>query len=348
MVRYISVDAGKGATKVTEYLPAGKGIRRYSFETKISPGDLRDDSIEKNTFVADIGGTVVKMGRGASGSGAELNTSKITSTHKLAVLAGIANLCSDNEEDTIYLASGLPAKEWAVVDLREQFKRFFPREPQTVKVKWSGSDTIHEKHFTIEHVYAYPESIGALLAVPTPTVAPANIYGVLDIGNLNLNATMWQGFDLLRDESITDELGAAPLIQGLSQELSANFSRCDERLVGSILKLKPKMRFLPSSDPSITERSHKFIEDYLLKYAERIKRDCDARKWSLDYMELTAIGGASTILHEQLAQVFGGRLKFLDCPAFANSYGYLRLMCSHIKEFGEDLIPLKEVEKFSV
>lgn len=339
MKRFIAVDAGKYATKVAEYLQSEDRTIQSVFETKTGTGDFRDDAIEKNTFIAEIGGNVMKIGRGAVGDGAMLETSKQTDIHKNCTLAAIATHCSDGEEDEICLATGLPAKEWAVVEKREQYKAFFPTDRQTIRIKMDSSSPVQEKNFVIKKIYVFPESIGAMFQDDSPAFSSDVLTGVLDIGRLNLNATMWQGADFIQEESVTDELGAAALISGLAQELSANFSRVDERLVETILKKKPSKRVLPGS-PEIQEKSRAFIHDYLMKHAEKIKRCCDARKWSLDYMNLIAIGGTSAILREELKEVFGNRMVFLESMEFANAYGYLRLMCSRIPEI-KKIIPLK-------
>ena len=342
MKRYISVDAGKFGTKSAEYLKEKDGIRKSMFETKVSPGDFRDDALEANTQLVEYNGTVYKIGHGAAGSGAELETSKQSEVHLLSTLTAISKFCSDNEADEISLAVGLPAKEWAVVEKRQSFKKFFPREEQTIRVKSSSTGEIKTKKFTIKRLSAYPESMGAMWQDDSPKVDDLSITGILDIGNLNLNATIWQNVELIQDESITDELGAATLIAGLAQELSANFSRVNERYVASLLGKSPEFRYLPGST-EVQKSSHELIHRYLLEHAGKIKRCCDARRWSLDYMNLIAIGGTSQILKAELKEVFGGNLKLLENPVFANAFGYLRLMCSQIPEIRKE-IPLKEVE----
>ena len=341
MIRYISVDAGKFATKTAEYLPKENCIKRTKFETKTAPGDFRDDAIERETFIAQIGDRTLKIGHGASGEGAELTTSKQSIIHRDCTLAAVAWFCSDNEVDEVYLAVGLPAKEWQVVNKREAYKEFFSVGEQEISIKRSSAADIEKKHFIIKRVYVFPESIGALQMDDSPKYDPNALYGVLDIGNLNLNATLWQGNELIADESVTDELGAASLISGLAQELSAEFTRVNTRLVDSILRKKPDKRMLTGST-EVQEKSKAFIHDYLIGHAEKIKRCCDARKWAMDYMQMVAIGGTSTILRDELAEVFGGRLMFLENPAFANAYGFLRMMCARIPEIGA-VIPLTEV-----
>lgn len=45
--RYISIDSGKFASKISEYIPEYDGIRKFQIRTKVSEGDFRDDAIEK-------------------------------------------------------------------------------------------------------------------------------------------------------------------------------------------------------------------------------------------------------------------------------------------------------------
>lgn len=329
--RYIAVDAGKYAVKSASYDLKTEKTKRFTFCTKISPGDFRDDALERNTFLMEINGEVYKIGNGAKGNGAALETSKQSQIHKNCILFAIANFCSAKEVDEVNIAVGLPAKEWAVVQKREDFKEFLFNEGEYhIKTKMSSAGEIEEKKFKIVHRYVFPESIGALFQDDSPEVNNSSFYGVLDIGNVNLNATVWRGVELQQDISTTDELGAASLIQGLSQELSAEFSRCDEYMVTQLLAKDPEFRYLKPNNGSeeVMARSKELIADFLMDHAKKIKRACDGRKWSLDYMTLVAIGGTSIILKDELKAVFGANLAILSNQTFANAYGFLRMMCA--------------------
>ncbi len=339
--KYIAVDCGKHAVKACEYDPKTNTVRRLTFHTRTAPGDFRDDALEKNTYLAKIGNEVLKIGNGARGDGADLNTSKKNLTHRDCTLFAISQFCSGTD-DEVHVAVGLPAKDWAVVSKREDYKEYLFKEgAYSIQVKTSSTSDVAEKKFKIVKSYVFPESIGALFQDDSPAVNETSFYGVLDIGNVNLNATVWQGVELQQDISITDELGAASLILGLSQELSAEFTRCDERMTAKILSLYPDNRCLRpnNGDKDIMRRSKELIDRYLLDHARKIKRACDGRKWSLDYMTLVAIGGTSIILKDQLKQVFGENLTILENQTFANALGFLRMMCMREHAIGK-IIPL--------
>lgn len=339
MKRFIAVDAGKFGTKIAEWDAAKKLVRKEQFRTKMGKGDMRDDAIEQDTFLAQIGDVTYKLGNGARGNGAELETSKKSDIHRICTLAAIAKLCSVNETDEVCVAIGLPAKEWAEVNKREEYKAYIlPEGEQTIKIKTRNDANPVEKKFTIKQRFVFPESIGALFMDDSPEVTSTSYVGVLDIGNLNLNATIWQGIELQQDESLTDELGGANLIHEVSQELSAKFTRCDEKLVASILKKKPSGRYLTpnNGNTEIMEQSRALIKELLKNYAERIKRCCDNRKWSLDYMKLVAIGGTSLVIADELKEVFG-TITILKDPHYCNVLGYLRMMCSKDSVLGIEI-----------
>lgn len=344
--RYISVDPGKFATKVVEYLPDKKGIKEFSIRTKLSPGDFRDDAIEANTVIIEHEGVVYKVGNGARGDGAVLDTNKMTDVHKICVLTAIATLASAKEVDDVYIAVGLPAKDWANVSKRMDYKDFmFPKGEISISIKKNSTSPVVEKKFKIAKGFAYPESIGPLfMDEMLDYVSPLSIIGVIDIGNLNLNATLWQGTELIEDKSTTAELGGSILIQELSQEISTNITACDELIVANIIKNNPNDRHLPEgmnlTEEQINE-SRALIKRVMHEHAEKVKRCCRARNWSLDVTRIVAIGGTSKDIAEELKEVFGN-ITIISNPTFCNAYGYLRLMCATLPEIGE-VIPLAKV-----
>ncbi len=342
MERYIAIDSGKFATKVAEYDPKSKKITKFSIRTKVNDGDLRDDAIEKHTVVVEIDGKVYKVGNGARGTGAALENDKATDVHKICTLTAIATLASRNETDEINVAIGLPAKEWANVSKRMDFKDYIlPKGEVKITIKKDSQSTPVEKTFIIKERYVFPESIGALFMDETINdITPTSITGVLDIGNLHLNATLWQGTELLQDKSLTAELGGAILIQELSQEITTNIVACDELITANILKSAD--RTIPNNGNLTEEQvamSKELISRVLHTHAEKIKRSCQARNWSLDVTNIVAIGGTSADLKAELESVFGN-ITILEDSAYCNVLGYLRMMCARVKEINE-IIPLE-------
>ena len=347
--RYISVDAGKFATKVAEYDVKSKTIRKFSVRTKVSEGDFRDDAIENQTVVISYDGKTYKVGNGARGMGANLDTNKMDDIHKICTLTALATVASANEVDELCVAIGLPAKDWAVVSKRMDYKEFMlPEGEIKMSIKKSSSSPVIEKTFKIVGRYVYPESIGALFMDDTiEDITSTTITGVLDLGNLNLNSTLWQGTEPLIDRSATSELGGAILVEELSQELSTNITRCDDLITATIIHDQKEDRQLPQN-PALSneqiEESKILIKNVLLNHAKKVKQQLKAKGWSLDVTKLIAIGGTSADIERELMEVFEGNITVLADSQYCNCLGYLRIMCSQSENLDE-IIPLKEKEK---
>ncbi len=338
-LRYIAVDSGKFATKVAEYDKETKKIRKFSIRTKVADGDFRDDAIEQQTVIVEIDEEVHKVGNGARGNGASLDTDKKTDMHRLCILTALATVASSKEKDEIDVAIGLPAKEWANVSKRVDYKDYMlPEGDISIKIKTSSSAPVVEKTFTIRNRYVFPESIGALFMDETISgISPTSITGVIDVGNLNLNATLWQGVELIQDKSTTADLGGAMLIQEIAQEIQTNIVPCDELIAANLLKTYQSSDSAPLSENLSAEQNEAcrdLIHKILKEHSEKIKRCCRARDWSLDLTKIVAIGGTSKDIENELNETFGN-ITVLPDPTYCNALGYLRMMCAKDEELGE-------------
>lgn len=346
MKRFVAVDTGKFATKVAVYNEDKDTVKRFSIRTANCDGDFRDDAIEENTVVVQVdvlGDQVYKVGNGARGLGAELTTDKKLDVHKICALTALASVASKSEEDEMYVATLLPAKDWAVVSKREDFREFIlPEGKVNIKIKGAGDAPVIEKSFVIKKRYVFPESIGALFMDDIiDSVTSTSVVGVLDVGNLNLNATLWQGKDLVQDKSSTAELGGSILIQEIAQEISTNVTTCDEMIAAIILKTGE----LPLGMNATKEQEEailKIVSKVKRQHAEKIKRNCHSRNWSLDLMKIVAIGGTSKDIEPELRAAFGENLIVIENSEYVNVLGALRMMCA--REF-DKVISLESPKK---
>lgn len=339
MERFIAIDSGKFATKVAEYSKENKTVKKYSIRTKMSEGDFLDDALEKNTYIVEVDGQVYKIGNGARGNGAELTTDKKTDTHKVCVLAVLAMMASSTEVDTINVAIGLPADEWANTAKRAEFKKYIlPEGEVSVKIKKDSASDPVTKKFNIGRKYVFPESIGALFSDEMyDLIEPTTITGVIDIGNLNLNATYWQGTELVQDKSVTEEMGGAILIQNLSQALEDKICLCDDMITANVLKSKDKK--LPVGFGITEEQAEKskiIVKNILKSHAQEVRRFCDKKKWPLNVMRVVAIGGTSKDIEEELKESFSN-IVVLSNSEFCNVLGFLRILCAQDPSLGIEI-----------
>jgi plasmid segregation protein ParM len=143
---------------------------------------------------------------------------------------------------------------------------------------------------------------------------------------------------------MTSELGGQILISGLAAELSSAFTRCDERVVGKLLKGPWEERYLHpvSQNPQVEEGSRLLINEYLTDHVKKIRRICDSKGWALDYMPVTFIGGTSALLRKEISAVFGEEAFIPEKPEIANALGFLRRMVAWEKEI---LLPIEHISE---
>lgn len=342
MERYIAVDSGKYATKVAMYNPDTKTTKKFNFRTKIGSGNFADDALEGNTIIAEINGTTYKIGNGAQQK-AELETTKMSEIHQACTLAAIAMCVSTTECDNVHVAIGIPMTEYCVVEKRMEYKEYIlPDGEITISIKTKSEKPKEMRKFKIVSKSVYPESAGVLY-LDIARYAE-NTAAVIDIGNLNVNCSYWQNLELDQEYSITDELGGNIMVTGLSQELSAAFSRCSEDFVMKVLRQPIENRKLVPNTPNkdIEAKSAAMIHDYLVAHVKEIKRKLDAKHWSLDFMELAFIGGTTKLLRNEIHELFGDTVYIPENPEFANVEGFLRRLCA--KHLGI-LIPIAQDAK---
>lgn len=278
MERFIAVDSGKYATKVAFYNPDNDEVKTFKFKTKMSDGSFSDDALESSTVIVEYNGQVHKIGNGAT-TEAALETTKASDIHKLCTLTAIAMCVSENEEDEVHVAIGMPVKEWENVEKRVEYKNYIlPDDTVKIKVMTKSDTGISERSFKIVSKHVYPESQGALFLKKVAPLSNGTV-AVMDFGNLNINCTCWNHRELDRQYSLTDELGGNILISGLSQELSAAFSRCDETYVAKVLKQPREKRYLKPNrpNPEIETSSKEMINSYLMNHVKMIRRKCDVK-----------------------------------------------------------------------
>ena len=350
MERFIAVDSGKRFTKIAgtdintlERNESNELYRKGKFPTKISQGSFDDDAIESETLIAEIDGQVYKIGKGATGE-AEHETSKMSDIHRICTLVAIANYCSSSEIDEVHVAFGIPISECEVLEKKLAYKDFIlpkleedkdmskktghicykPSDVITVKLKCSSESPVITKQFRIVSKMICPESQGALYL--NPEKYNENYVAVIDIGNLNVNCSIWSNFEYDKTTIVTDELGGSILTSNLAQLLSSKFSRITPDVVLQRLLLKGNERCLPSKDERVRVESKKVIDEFLHNHVLEIKKRCDQAHWSLDYMELAFIGGTSSILRSEIKDVFGNDVYIPNMPEYANVIGFLRFL----------------------
>ena len=330
MKRYIAIDSGKSFTKSAvlnnKYLENKKEVPYFTrvFRTAFEDGaTFEDDEPGKGTYIVEFEGDTYKIGKCASKE-AELDSSKKTLIHKLCTVLSIAKECSENETDEIVAAAGIPVDSYLVVKERNEYRDFIlPLGKHTVKYR-DLDGVIKTKSFTIVQHFVYPETIGAIF---TKGVDFTESVGVLDIGHLNVNMTIYNNGDVDSLSRRTTTKGVNFLVSGLAQELSNELqtpilkNKAAEIVVGD-----RRLKFR-NPNPQKEERSEEITERFIKNYIRDMVEEIRTKNWSLDVMQLVVIGGGASMLKKELFDVFGENTVIPENPSMINAIGFLILMC---------------------
>lgn len=334
MKRYIAVDSGKSFTKVAVYDEKAEQIRTENIRTKFDEGVFEDTDPGRDTALVEFDGHVYRIGKGATKE-ADLSTTKKLLIHKLCTLYAIARECSSDQIDDVYCAIGIPVKDYEFPEARNEYRDYIlPQEEITIRFKRNGDAPIETRTFRLVGRYVYPEGAGALFA---PGVNGLGTVGVIDIGHLNVNMTIYNEGDADQTMSVTTTKGCNALVSGLAQKLSAAYSFINKQQTAEILGRSGAERCLKpiKPNPEIEQSSKEMIDKYLFDYVKALREDCLAAQWSVDYTQFVFIGGTVGVIANEIKQVFGEEVIIPPNGAFTNVTGFLMLMCGRSDVLGK-------------
>lgn len=336
MKRYITVDSGKSTTKIAVYDEKNNQILTEDILTKYDDGIFEDTDPGRNTSIVEYEGKVYKVGQGAVRE-AELKTSKMTFIHKLCTMFAIAKNCSPDEVDEVYVGIGIPVKDYEFPEGRNAYRDYIlPEGEITIRYKLSGNSPIETRTFKLVGRYVFPEGSGALFA---PGVMGLGTVGVIDIGHLNVNMTIYNGGDADQTMSVTTTKGGNALVSGLAQKLSAAYSFINKKQTFELLCRKGSDRCLKPIKPNaeIEASSKEMVDQYLLDYVTAIREDCMAAQWSVDYTQFVFIGGTTQMVIDEIRTVFGDEVIIPGTGSYTNAVGFLIAMCGRPDVLGKKI-----------
>ena len=329
MKRYIGVDCGKGNTKTArlnpDFLENKEAVPYFinQFKTAYCKGYFEDDEPGRNTYIVEYEGEVYKVGKAATKE-AELVSSKRLFIHKLCTMLAIAKECSEDCVDEVYVAIGIPTKDYSEVMVRNEYREYIlPLGEQTVKYR-DIDGSIKEKTFNIVSRKVYPESIGGNFVTGVNLTEPV---AVIDLGYLNVNMTVYNGLELDPVASITTTKGANYLISGLAQELSSHFGTNVTKAKAADIIVNDRVLKFRNPDPAKEEESRKVIKKFINDYIDSIIEYARSKDWALDVMQLVIVGGEALMIKDDLFEKFGENTFIPDKANMINAIGFLKILC---------------------
>lgn len=279
----VAVDSGKFATKAVRKLDDGS-VKSIIFRTKM---DLTDEvaSSDKRSCVIEYQGIKYLIGESAETVDFEKNKAKLV--HKISTYAAVAQLLGDENDVDIVLTIGCPLSIFNNVEERENYKDFFLSEGNIV-IKLNGKT----RTFNIKQVVVCPESSGIIFK--NSSDYKGRLVGVIDIGGLNTNCSVYNKLTPVRSTAFTTNLGANIMTNDLKQKINSAF--VDANIQDWQMETIIKDGFIKSHK----DESAVIIKNFFSKHMNDILQECERKGWDLRNMDIIFTGGGSKLLEGEI------------------------------------------------
>ena len=316
MTRNIAVDAGKYDTKAVLQDPDGSQ-KKALFRTKASLALDGFIARPDETHYVCFDGAEYKVGSEADDSSVDYNTSKMTELHRIATYTAISCLIEDGDE--INLCIGCPISIYSNKEARIRYRDYIAKSGQEVTIAVDGT----EKTFSFRKVMVCAEGSGVLYL--NIEEFKDSVIGIIDIGGLNINCSIYEKLRVVPKLSFTDELGSNRLMQDIRNRLESEFATAG--LEDYLLNSLKEKGYLPGK---YRERSAEIFTKMKEQQVERILASCEKAGWKLDFIRLVFVGGSSIFLQNEIRSV-AIRKRMLDVDLsyvtetgnFLNAFGFL-------------------------
>ena len=312
-IKYVSIDCGKANTKVCAYDVESSKLSKAIVSTNVEKrNSLVELCRQENQYIVTFAGDDEEINGGwdvGFGSGqTSYSNSKKDMIHKIMTLTAIA-LVTENG-DSVVPAIGCPLTVFNDADSKVEFYDYiFP--DGRVDVNINGID--HYYFIKKDKGCVFPESFGAMFMFPERFTGDT---GVIDIGGLNVNASLFKKGKYQQELSMTEKLGLFSIVSYLRTRLNA---LCDAGFDDRTVEC-----FLRSGSVPGSEKSAEVIESVLASHLPRIEKI--VKEWNIDRIDLIFIGGTSKILQKYIEERFPDNAFIPNEADFINCKGFLKEM----------------------
>ena len=281
----IAIDPGKHSTKYTYTGGDGKVVRG-KFETSISMSNNLISSLGNTKEITYDGNTYV-VGEGSIGRTSKSN-SKNDLIHKICALVAVSECI--NNGDTVNVVIGCPIAEFRSDEKRKAYRDYMFPKGRTEMVIGN-----QEMYFYTGKRYVMAESTG--LTITEPERFKDKIVGVIDIGGLNCNGSLYKSGVIVEDSYFTAKLGSNVIADKLRKDIN---NELDLSIDSNMMKQFMQQGYVTNFEEETREMFTKRYKSHI----EKIKEECDGNGWELKVMDLIFIGGTSLMLKDYILDLF--------------------------------------------
>ena len=197
---------------------------------------------------------------------------------KILVNLAISKLVEDG--DKVNLVVGMPIEHWLDRDRRAKYEQFIASKSQMSLVEREVDTPMN---FKINKVVAVPESIGH---VARNKKYKNRTVGILDCGGANFQGAIYKNGLPLRDSCFTLNEGGYFYLNSIKKAINSKF-----KLNYQDYQIPELIEF--GSNREDKEEIANEITRMTKLHLNKVIRECRARNWNLDDMDIIVVGGGS-------------------------------------------------------
>ena len=328
MNRYVSIDAGKFNTK-TAVSRANGEMDTIRFRTKMSPAKDHNLAVPEKSHLVTYEGITYKVGEDAADH-LSFETSKTTLLHQICAYTAVSSVVDNG--DLIRAAIGCPVSVFNDPASRDKYQDFMLNGGRQIQINVDGIDRTFA--FDLKNSVVCAESSG-LLYLDIGRFAHGTV-GIIDIGGLNVNCTVYRDLRPLEESSFTERLGCNQLMSDAKKRLSSVLDMDIPDYLLDDLRIKGYFDGSEEMQKASAEIFSKIKQDWI----DAILGKCVEHGWNIKLTALIFAGGTSYYLKPEIERVKAEKKLNIDLDLineesdFLNAKGFLkRLMMqqSHMK-----------------
>lgn len=299
----VAVDSGKYLTKAI-LVEDGLPTKSYAINSLIKETPEKKSPIS-NRYVLTLNGQSTLMG--AEDGIINTKHTKATDVHKRSTYLSLSQIVPNNSR--VHLGIGTPLSIFKVAKETEEYKRFMlnldiPHDEEIifpVTLQFEVNEELFT--YTIESLTVYAESSGYMITNEVEHLGgAANYVGVVDIGGLNINASLYKRVDKRFELDLTDEntftadLGTNHLYTLLNTKITPVVGQLNRQQLETVLT--QGFYGIDENGPFYTE-TKEIVDKAKKEYFDKIKSAIE--RWNFGMTNVVFIGGGATMTAEQIA-----------------------------------------------
>lgn len=202
--------------------------------------------------------------------------------HKIEtkVLVNLAISKLVEKGDTVNLVVGMPVEHWLDKERRQKYEQFIASKSQMSLVE---REIEVKMDFTINKVVAVPEGIGH---VARNKKYKKRTVGILDCGGANFQGAIYKNGLPLRESCFTLNEGGYFYLNTIKQAVNSKFKlNYQDYQISELIEYGSNREDKADIEKEIVRVSKMHLN--------KVIRECRARNWNLNDMEIIVVGGGS-------------------------------------------------------